>query len=68
MPYILVLYYSRHGATAAMAAELARGVIETAGVEARVRTVAPVSSTAEAIAPAVPAEGPVYCSLDDLRH
>ena len=36
-PYILVLYYSRHGATAEMAKQIARGV-EMAGLEARLRT------------------------------
>lgn len=67
MPYILILYYSRYGATAAMAAELARGVESVAGVEARLRTVPPVSPTCEATAPAVPAEGAVYCTENDLR-
>ena len=42
-PYILVLYYSRHGATAQMARQIARGV-EMAGMEARLRTVPAVSS------------------------
>jgi len=37
---VLVLYYSRFGATAAMARQIARGVEETAGCEARLRTVA----------------------------
>ena len=38
-PYILVLYYSRHGATAAMASQVARGVETIAGIGARLRTV-----------------------------
>jgi NAD(P)H dehydrogenase (quinone) len=38
---ILVLYYSRHGATAALARQIARGV-EAGGAEANVRTVPPV--------------------------
>ena len=42
-PYILVLYYSRHGATAEMARQIARGV-ELGGLEARLRTVPAVSS------------------------
>jgi NAD(P)H dehydrogenase (quinone) len=39
---ILVLYYSLHGATETMARQVARGVESVAGVEARLRTVAPV--------------------------
>ncbi|CAD5109059.1 NAD(P)H:quinone oxidoreductase [Zestomonas carbonaria] len=65
--YILVLYYSRHGKTAEMARQIARGV-EMGGLEARLRTVPPVSSECEAVAPAIPEEGALYASLDDLRH
>src|SRR5690606_18771428 len=67
-PYILVLYYSRHGAVARMAELVARGVESVPGVEARMRTVPPVSPVTEATEPAVPAEGAVYCTQDDLRH
>lgn len=49
-PYILVLYYSRHGATADMARHIARGV-EQGGIEARIRTVPAVSTECEAVAP-----------------
>ena len=66
-PYILVLYYSRHGATAEMARQIARGV-EQAGLEARLRNVPAVSAECAAVAPEVPEEGAVYASLDDLRH
>lgn len=66
-PYILVLYYSRHGATAQMARQIARGV-EMAGLEARLRTVPAVSSECEAVAPSVPDEGAVYATLDDLKN
>jgi len=66
-PYVLVLYYSRHGKTAELAKLIARGV-EQAGLEARLRTVPPVSPDTESSLPAVPAEGAVYCSQDDLRH
>lgn len=66
-PYILVLYYSRHGATADMARHIARGV-EQGGMEARMRTVPAVSSECEAVAPEVPAEGAVYATLDDLKN
>ena len=66
-PYILVLYYSRHGATAEMARQIARGV-ELGGLEARLRTVPAVSSECEAVAPAIPDEGALYASLDDLKN
>ncbi len=68
MPYILILYYSRNGATEAMARQLARGVRQVSGMEARLRTVPPVSPDTEASEPAVPAEGAPFASLDDLRH
>lgn len=66
-PYILVLYYSRHGATADMARHIARG-IEQGGLEARLRTVPAVSADCEAVAPAIPEQGAPYATLDDLRH
>ena len=71
-PYILVLFYSRYGATEKMAQTLARGVeqLELNGrrIEARLRTVPSVSATTEASEPQVPASGATYCSEDDLRH
>lgn len=66
-PYILVLYYSRHGATAEMARQIARG-IEMAGLEARLRTVPAVSSECEAVAPSIPQDGALFATLDDLKH
>ena len=66
-PYILVLYYSRHGATAEMARQIARGV-ELGGLEARLRTVPSVSAECEAVAPEIPTEGAPYASLDDLKN
>lgn len=65
--YILVLYYSRNGSTLEMAKQIARGV-EQSGLEARLRTVPAVSPTIEASEPAIPAEGAIYCSADDLKH
>lgn len=64
--YILVLYYSRHGATARMAELVARGV-EQAGMEARLRTVPAVSAVCEATESDLPEDGPLYCTEDDLR-
>lgn len=68
MSYILVLYYSRYGATAKMAEQIARGVEQVSGIEARVRTVPPVSPNSEATQDSIPAEGPPYVTLDDLKH
>lgn len=67
-PYILVLYYSRGGKTATLAQHIARGVAQVPGLEARLRTVPPVSPDTAASAPAIPAEGAIYCSRDDLAH
>jgi NAD(P)H dehydrogenase (quinone) len=65
---ILVLYYSRHGATAEMARQVCRGVESVAGMTARLRTVPAVSAVSEAVEDAVPASGPPYASLDDLKE
>ena len=65
--YVLILYYSRSGATARMAAELARGV-ESVGLNARLRTVPPVSPDTAASLPPVPDAGAPYCTADDLRN
>lgn len=66
-PYVLVLYYSRHGATRQMARLIARGVEDVAGVDARLRTVPAVSTVCEATEDDIPDAGDLYCSLDDLR-
>ena len=68
LPYILVLYYSRNGATRQMAHHVARGAGKVEGMEVRVRTVPPVSTECEATQPSIPAEGDVYCSMEDLEH
>ncbi|MEH6823730.1 MAG: NAD(P)H:quinone oxidoreductase [Motiliproteus sp.] len=67
-PYILVLYYSRQGATAKMAQHLARGIETVPGIEARLRTVPAVSPNSEASESAIPTQGALYCSDEDLRH
>lgn len=66
-PQVLVLYYSRHGSTAALATQIARGVDSVDGIDALVRTVPRVSPDTAATAPAVPDDGPPYVTLDDLR-
>lgn len=62
---ILVLYYSTHGATAQMAKHIARGVGE-AQAEAVLRTVPKVAADTQVASPAVPQDGPVYASHQDL--
>lgn len=66
-PYVLVLYYSRHGATRTMAQYIARG-IEQAGIEARIRTVPGISTNCEATEPEIPDEGALYCTEEDLSN
>jgi len=66
--YILVLYYSRSGATATMAQQIARGIELVPGVAARLRTVPAVSATCEQTEEAIPADGPIYCEQADLRE
>lgn len=65
-PYVLVLYYSRYGATKALAAHIARG-IEESGIEARIRTVPAVSTVCEAVEPVIPEEGALYVTTDDIK-
>ena len=66
-PYVLVLYYSRHGATRTMAELIARG-IEASGIDARLRTVPEVSAECEQSAPTIPADGDIYCTEADLAN
>ncbi|KZY66755.1 MULTISPECIES: NAD(P)H:quinone oxidoreductase [unclassified Oleiphilus] len=66
-PYVLVLYYSRNGATEKMAMQIARGIESVSCIEARVRTVPPVSANNEQSIAAVPNEGAMYCSDEDLK-
>jgi NAD(P)H dehydrogenase (quinone) len=68
MMEILVLYYSRYGATAEMAQRIARGIEEIPGCAARLRTVPSVSTVCESVADTIPSHGPVYATLDDLRE
>ncbi len=67
MTEILVLYYSRYGATAQLARHIATGV-EKSGAMARVRMVAPVTTNLEAEGPAIPEQGPPYATVRDLEE
>ncbi len=65
---ILVLYYSRQGATRKLAELIAQGVESVAGCEARLRTVPAVSTVTEATEPDIPPEGAPYVELRDLEE
>lgn len=65
---ILVLYYSRHGATRKLAELIAQGIESVPGAEARLRTVPAVSTVAEATAPSIPLDGAPYVELSDLAE
>ena len=67
MTEILVLYYSRSGATAELARQVCRGVESAAGASARLRTVPPVAAQSEGPAQPVPPSGAPYATLEDLR-
>ena len=68
MTDILVLYYSRHGATAEMARLIARGIEEVPDMQARLRTVPAISTVCEATEDDIPDHGAPYARLEDLRE
>lgn len=68
MSKVLILYYSRHGATKEMAQLIARGVEEIDGMQAMLRTVPEVSTTCEASSESIPDSGAPYVELDDLSE
>ena len=68
MPEILVLYYSRQGATRRLADLVARGIEGVAGMQARLRTVPPVSPVTSVAAPPVPDAGSPYVEASDLEE
>jgi NAD(P)H dehydrogenase (quinone) len=68
MAEILIVYYSRQGATAELARQAARGVAMVQGCAATLRTVPPVSAESERPVKPVPDAGAPYATLDDLRR
>jgi NAD(P)H dehydrogenase (quinone) len=68
MPELLVLYYSRTGATRRLAEVIADGIESVPGAQARLRTVPPISSSAESPPVPIPTEGPPYVELEDLKQ
>ena len=67
MTEILVLYYSRTGATAELARQTCRGIESVPGAAARLRTVPAVTAESEHPVRPVPASGAPYATLEDLR-
>lgn len=65
-PYVLVLYYSSYGTTKTLAYAIAQG-IEDGGMSARIRTVPTVAPETTASKPAIPDDGDLYCTMDDLK-
>lgn len=66
MNEILVLYYSVHGATEALAREVCAGVDSVSGCSSRLRTVPRVSTVSERVEADVPDSGPPYATAADL--
>ena len=64
---ILVLYYSRHGATRELARLIAEGIESVPGANARLRTVPAVSAVCEATEASIPNEGAPYVEYSDLQ-
>lgn len=65
---ILVLYYSRYGATEQLARLIGQGIESVPGVSARLRTVPAVSTVCEASEPPLPKDGPPYVEHSDLEE
>lgn len=65
---ILVLYYSRYGATKQLAEYIAEGIQSVPGAIARIRTVPAVSAVCEATESDIPHEGPPYVEPKDLEE
>ena len=65
---LLILYYSRHGATRKLAEAIAQGVESVPGCDARLRTVPAVSAVSEATESDIPAEGAPYVEAIDLEQ
>lgn len=65
---ILVLYYSRYGATKELARLIAEGIESVPGVNARLRTVPAVSTVCEATESLVPSDGAPYAEYSDFQQ
>ena len=68
MPEILVLYSSRGGSVARLARQVARGIGEVDGMQARLRTVPPVAPVTTIASPPEPEDGAPYVDRRDLAE
>lgn len=68
MPEILVLYYSRGGSVARLARQIARGIGEVDGMQARLRTVPLVAPVTQVASPPEPEDGAPYVDKRDLAE
>src|SRR5215831_11594519 len=68
MAEVLVLYYSRGGATAELARQVCRGIETVSSAQSRLRTVPAVTAASEAPAQAVPPAGAPYARIEDLKE
>jgi len=66
MSEVLVLYYSRYGATESLAREICLGIDSVDGMAARLRTVPAVSAVTAATEDSIPDSGPPYATASDL--
>ncbi len=68
MAEILILYYSRGGSVARLARQVARGIGEVDGMQARLRTVPPVAAVTQVESPPEPDVGAPYVDKRDLAE
>ncbi len=68
MSDVLVLYFSRYGATESLAREVCHGVDSVRGMSSRLRTVPAVTPNTEATESSVPESGPPYVTHNDLAE
>jgi NAD(P)H dehydrogenase (quinone) len=68
MPDVLIVYYSRNGSVSRLARQVARGVEEVDGMQARLRTVPPVAPVTAVAAPPIPDEGAPYVDARDVQE
>jgi NAD(P)H dehydrogenase (quinone) len=68
MTEVLIIYYTRQGATAELARHAARGVESVPGCAATLRTVPAVSAESERPVKSLPDSGAPFATLDDLRR
>lgn len=66
MTQVLVICHSVHGNTLAMAREIARGIEEVEGAEARLRAVEPITSAVDPVKGELPESGPSLVDNQDL--